>query len=80
MGRPANLRRRLAINQNGKRRVVVIARERNGKTLPFVFRSEPASLETLSSVIKPRSMVHADEATHWDALHLRYLTKRINHE
>ncbi len=30
--------RRLAINQNGKRRVVVIARERNGKTLPFVLR------------------------------------------
>ena len=32
--------RRLAVNQTGKRRVVVIAREKNGKTLPFVFRSE----------------------------------------
>jgi ISXO2-like transposase domain len=23
--------------------------------------------------------VHADEATHWDQLHSRYETKRINH-
>src|SRR5262249_49746855 len=29
--------RRLAIHQNGKRRVVVVMRERKGKTLPFVF-------------------------------------------
>jgi transposase-like protein len=83
--KPANYKenrrdRRLAINQNGKRRVVVIARERNGKTLPFVFKSEAASLPVLGSVIKPGSVVHADEALHWDALHSRYLTKRINHQ
>jgi transposase-like protein len=71
--RPTNYKenrrdRRLAINQTGKRRVVVIARERNGKTLPFVFKSEGASLETIGAVIKPGSVVHADEATHWDAL------------
>ena len=72
--------RRLAINQTGKRRVVVIAREKNGKTLPFVFKSEAESLATLGERIQPGSIVHADEATHWDALHARYLTKRINHE
>jgi transposase-like protein len=72
--------RRLAVNQNGKRRVVVIAREKNGKTLPFVFKSEAASLPILSQIILPGSTVHADEATHWDALHAKYLTKRINHE
>ena len=27
-----------------------------------------------------KSTIHADEATHWDALHSRYLTKRINHQ
>ena len=42
--KPANWKenrrdRRLAVNQNGKRRVVVIMRERDGKTLPFVFKS-----------------------------------------
>jgi transposase-like protein len=72
--------RRLAKNQNGKREVVVIAREHGGKTLPFVFKSEAASLPTLSQIILPGSTVHADEATHWDALHAKYLTKRINHE
>lgn len=83
--KPANYKenrrdRRLAKNQNGKRRVVVIAREKGGKTLPFVFKTEAASLETLYGVIQPGSTVHADEAVHWDALHSRFLTKRINHE
>jgi transposase-like protein len=83
--RPANHRenrvdRRLAVNQTGKRRVVVIAREKGGKTLPFVFKSEPEALETLGQRIEVGSTVHADEATHWDALHSRYLTKRINHQ
>jgi transposase-like protein len=72
--------RRLAINQTGKRRVVVIAREKSGKTLPFVFRTEPEALATLGQRIEIGSIVHADEATHWDALHSRYLTKRINHQ
>lgn len=72
--------RRLAINQNGKREVVVVAREKGGRTLPFVFKSEGASIVTLSQVIKLGSTVHADEAAHWDKLHELYLTKRINHE
>lgn len=83
--RPANRRedrvdRRRAVNQTGKRRVVVVAREKNGKTLPFVFRTEPEALATLGQRIEVASIVHADEATHWDALHSRYLTKRINHQ
>lgn len=71
--------RRLARNQTGKRQVVVVAREKGGKTLPFVFQTEGESLATLGERIEPGSTVHADEATHWDALHSRYLTKRINH-
>lgn len=83
--RPANYKenrrdRRLAVNQSGKRKVVVIAREKGGKTLPFVFKSEAASLPTLAKIIVPGSTVHADEAAHWDVLHDRFLTKRINHE
>jgi transposase-like protein len=47
--KPANLRenrrdRRLAVNQSGKRKVVVVIRERDGKTLPGVFASEVAAL------------------------------------
>ena len=72
--------RRLAKNQNGKRRVVVIAREKGGKTITHVFNSEAAGVAKIASVIELGSTVHADEAAHWDALHDRFLTKRINHE
>jgi transposase-like protein len=83
--KPANYKenrrdRRLIKNQNGKRRVVVIMREREGRTLPFVFKSEPESLATIEARIDANAIVHADEAAHWDRLHALYLTKRINHE
>ncbi len=29
--------------------------------------------------VMPGSAVHADEASHWDALHARFEAKRINH-
>jgi transposase-like protein len=82
--RPANhkinrIDRRLAENQTGKRRVVVIMRERKGRTLPFVFKSEGESVLTIARTVAPGSTVYADEAVHWDALHARFLTKRINH-
>jgi transposase-like protein len=71
--------RRLACNQNGKRRVVIVARERNGKTITFVSKTEDASLPVLQKRIAPGSTVYADEASHWDQLHARFDTKRINH-
>jgi ISXO2-like transposase domain len=78
--RPANNKinrhdRRLSENQTGKRRVVVM-RERGGRTLPFVL---DASVVTIARTVAPGSTVFADEAGHWDALHARFLTKRINH-
>lgn len=54
-------------------------RERGGRTLPFVFKSEDAAVVTIARTVQPGSTVHADEAAHWDALHARFLTKRINH-
>ena len=84
--KPANYRenrrdRRLAINQTGKRRVVVIAREiATARRFRSCSRAEAEALETFGQRIEVGSIVHADEAAHWDALHSRYLTKRINHE
>jgi transposase-like protein len=71
--------RRLWKNQNGTRRAVVIMRERNGITLPFVFRSEDMAISTIQDRVAAGSTVYADEASCWDTLHARYLTKRINH-
>ncbi|MCA8907634.1 MAG: IS1595 family transposase [Rhodospirillaceae bacterium] len=71
--------RRLAENQTGKRRVVVVMRERGGRTLPFVFRREDESIATIRDRVATGTTVYADEAPSWDALHARYNTRRINH-
>jgi transposase-like protein len=71
--------RRLAINQNGKRRVVIVARELNGETATSVARTEAEGVPFVMSRVGKGSTVHADEASHWDALEARFLTKRINH-
>lgn len=71
--------RRLRENQTGKRRVVVVMRERGGRTLPFVFRSEDQAVPTIRQRVATGSTVYADEASGWDELHALYETKRINH-
>ena len=82
--KPANYKenrrdRRLAVNQSGKRRCVVIMRERNGRALPFVCKHEDKSIDAIQAHVAPGSTIYADEASCWDQLHARYLTKRINH-
>lgn len=72
--------RRRAENQTGKRRVVVVMREREGRTMPLVFKSEAVSVPVIFNHVRQDATVYADEATHWDALHARFLTKRINHQ
>ncbi len=72
--------RRLACNQNGKRRVVIVMRERGGRTLPFVANSEAEGVATITERVDAAATVHADEAAHWDKLHAIFLTKRVNHE
>ncbi len=71
--------RRLLENQTGKRQSVIVARERNGNTITFAAKSEAASVPALHGKIAPGSTVYADEATHWDAFHASYDTKRVNH-
>ncbi len=82
--RPENVKtsrkdRRLVENQTGKRRAVVVARERGGRTLTSVHRHESDGIETVSQQVKTGTEIHADEASHWDVLEARYPTKRINH-
>ncbi len=66
-------------NQSGKRRVVVVMRERGGRTLPFVFRHESEALPSILARVESGSTIHADESSSWDELHTRYETRRINH-
>jgi transposase-like protein len=58
--KPANCRedrvdRRKRANQTGKRKAVVVIRERGGKTVPGVFRSEAEALSFIRTRIAPKS-------------------------
>lgn len=82
--RPANQKvnrvdRRKARYQTGTRRVVVALRERVGRTHTFVVESEAQGLEIANRVARKGSIFYADEAGHWDALHVNLETYRINH-
>ena len=82
--RPANLKenridRRLARHQTGKRRVVVAFRERAGRTVTLVVRSEAEGVALANRVAAENTTLIADEASHWDALSHRFQVKRINH-
>ena len=83
--RPANYRehrrdRRKAENQSGKRQSVIIVRERNGRSIPAVFRSESAALSWIKSRVARGTIVNADESSAWDALGSRFEMQRINHQ
>jgi hypothetical protein len=79
--KPANRRdRRLRQHQSGKRKVVVVIRERDGRTLPGVFHSEVEALAFIRRQVPRGTELYADEASAWNALHARYTLHRINHE
>jgi hypothetical protein len=83
--RPANLAekrkdRRFGIHQSGKRKAVIVIRERNGNTLPAVFRTEGQALNFIRSRIAKGTVINADESANWNDLHARFEMKRINHE
>ncbi len=72
--------RRRAENRSGKRRVVVVMRERHGRTLAQVLGTEEAAVPTLRQRIAPGTVVHADESPAWNPLHVRFAMQRINHQ
>ncbi len=81
--RPANRRadrvdRRFLENQSGKRKCVVVIRERNGNTLPGVFASESQALSFIRSRVAKGTLVNADESGSWNDLHARYEMRRID--
>jgi transposase-like protein len=83
--KPANLReqrvdRRLLRNQNGKRKCVVMVRERDGNSVPAVFKTEGNALNWIKSRVMDGTVLNADEAPSWNGLHSRFEMRRINHQ
>lgn len=82
--KPANRRedrkdRRRKIYQTGKRQVVIVARELDGETRTHVAKTEAEGVPFVLGNVAPGVVLHADEASHWDDLEARFLTRRINH-
>jgi transposase-like protein len=71
--------RRLAVEQTGKRMVVVVTRERGGRTIPFVVPSESDAIPMIRNRIASGTVVHADESASWDRLHASFDMRRVNH-
>jgi transposase-like protein len=83
--RPENLvadrvDRRLAENQSGKRQVVVVMRERDGRTLVQVVPAEEAAVPVIRQRIAKGTVLHADESPAWNMLHAGFAMRRINHQ
>lgn len=57
----------------------VVLRERNGRSLPFVTKSEGEGVAHAIANVRNDATVHADEHSSYDALHGHFETKRINH-
>ena len=82
--RPRNHRleridRRRREHQNGKRRCVVVMRQRGGPTAPIVTTREAEAMPVIRQRVAGGSIVHADEASAWDDLYAWYEMRRINH-
>lgn len=71
--------RRLAFNRSGKRQCVVVMRERNGRSLPFVVANEGDAVPYVRDHVANLAILHADEGSGWDALHAGWMTERVNH-
>lgn len=83
--KPANNRAdrkdlRLRQNQTGKRQVVIAVRERGGRTVTAVAKTEAEGVNVARANVEAGSTVHADEASHWDKLAAHFPIKRVNHK
>ena len=83
--KPANQKeyrrdRRYARNQNGKRKLIVVVRERGGNSAPAVFGSESQAAAFIRARVAKGTVVHGDEAASWDGLQEGFEMKRINHQ
>ncbi len=72
--------RRLFENRSDKRQCVVVIRERDGRTLPGVFKSETDAVSFIRTRIAKGTEVRADESGAWNAPPGRFIMKRINHQ
>ena len=62
-----------------RKQVVVVAREREGRSMTWVVGKESDAVPLIRQAVASGTEVHADEAGGWNVLHASYRTLRINH-
>ena len=82
--RPSNTRkdrvdRRLLKNRNGKWRVLIVLRQRGGRTLTRSFLREAEGVDFAKGRAELGSVLSADEGDHWDLLTNGFDLKQVNH-
>lgn len=66
--------------RRGERKVVVVMRERGGRTIPVVVNSEFESAPFIRRYVAPDAVIHADGAHAWDHLEKLYSVLRLEHK
>ena len=64
---------------SGKRRCVIIVRERGGRAKTFVEVTESAGVARAIESVEEGSTIYADGARHWNSLAALFEMRRINH-
>jgi hypothetical protein len=59
---------------------VVVVRERDGSSLPAVFRSESHALDFIRHRVAKGTTINVDEAGSWEGLSDRFEVRTINHQ
>lgn len=72
-------RKRFAVKETKNRCVIVVARQRGGRTVPMVVDKESDAIEHLKLIIEPGTVVHADCARGWNGLQELYSMMRVSH-
>lgn len=65
--------------QQSPRKVVVVMRERNGRTATIIVPREGDAVPAIRNRVAPGSIIHADEAAGWNRLYASYDMMRVNH-
>ena len=72
--------RRFGRTRSGKRKVVVVIRERDGQTLPARLQVGSRGAQFHPHPRRAADRAYADEAGSWNELHARFTMHRINHQ
>lgn len=62
-----------------RKQVVVVARERGGRSRTWVVGKESDAVPMIRQAVASGTEVHADEAGGWNVLHASFPMKRVNH-